>query len=329
MRLKKIMGFLYRIVVVALLLIVFFQPWIESPFIIFIYENIVWLILLLTTAGIFFMFFRNTGLIYFSMISAAALTMYVKDISNQNLVYTEQDKSSKVFSLHQYNCSRVNGDYEKLIGYIKENGSDIISIVGVSPTAAELWHDELSDQYPVIAELNDENDRVKLIFSKFEISSIDTLDLGGNHQFNIEYSIYGIPVNIIFSCIHPPDQPGENLATENQIKVLAEKANRIKYKPLLVIGNFNQVYWSREMRNFMYLTKLNNARRFVNAVSNRNPHNHVFYSNYINCLSFVDVYDGSSNAIGIRGSFEIIKPEVSFYTENLSGDLKKNFIAKE
>ena len=320
MRIKNIPGLLYKLIVVALLLIVFLQPDIQRPFITFIYENTVWLIMILTGAGIMFLFFRNSSLVYFSMICAAALTLYVKDISNHSMVYTELGNSYKVFSIHQYSCSPFKGNSDKLIESIKESGADIISVVNVSPVVVAQLHTELSEKYHFISELIDENEKGKLIFSKFEISSIDTLYLSGLPQFNIEYSVDGIPVNIIFSCILPLEQKESNEAYESQIRILAEKANRLQYKPMLIIGDFNQVYWSREMRNFIYLTELNNARRFVNAVSNRNPHSHVFYSNHINCLSFGDVYDSSSKVIGIRGRFEILKPEVALYTVGFFGN---------
>lgn len=323
MKIKNLPGLIYRVFVGALLLLVFIQPDIQYPFIALISENTIWLILGLTGAGILFMFFRNTGLIYFSMISAAVLTMYVKDTSSNDLIYAEKDNSDNVFSLRQYNILSFNGNYDKLISSVRENASDIIAIADVSPDAAKQLHAELTEEYPVFAELIDENENSKLIFSKFKASVIDTLNFYGIQQFKIEYDIYGVPVNIIFPNIFSPRQKSVDITEESQIRILAETVNRLQYKPLLVIGDFSQVYWSREMRNFKYQTKLNNARRFVNAISNRNPHNHVFYSDHINCISFGDVYDNSSNVIGVQGSFEILKPEITYYTVNYFGDMRK------
>ena len=305
MRSKKTLGILYRIIVFSLLIIIIVQPDIDRPFFSFIYENTLWVIIALVGMGMVFMLFKNSNMIYFSLFSAAILTFYLKGISNNNLIYSPENNGMYAFSVSQYSAEEYVGDRTSFLREILNSNADILSIGEAPPDLCEFLKLKLSKTYPYIAELERIDYNSKTIFSKFDITERDTIYLSGNPQLEIGFQIYHKPVNILFPYILPFDVLGSSNHSESQVEKLTELVNYIKNEPLIVIGEFNQVYWSKEMRDFIYNTKLNNARRFVYVIADRNPYNHIFYTDHVNCIFFEDLYDNNSNRIGVNGRFEL------------------------
>jgi Txe/YoeB family toxin of Txe-Axe toxin-antitoxin module len=303
MRSKKTIEFLYRLLIILLLIIIIIQPDVDKPFFTFFYDNTLWVIIALVGMGMLFMLLKNTGMIYFSLLSAAVLTFYLKGVSNNNLMYTSENNGNYSFNVYQYNAEEYGGDRTGLLKDILNSDADILSIGEIPPDLNEFLKMKLKKDYPYIAELNRIDFDSKLILSKYDISKCDTIYLADHPQLSIGFMIYNKPVNILFPYILPFRVTGHS--KESQVEKLTELVNTIKNDALIVIGEFNQVYWSKEMRDFIYNTKLNNARRFVYAIADRNPYNHIFYTDHINCISFEDLYDINSNRIGVKGSFEL------------------------
>ncbi|MBK7095363.1 MAG: endonuclease/exonuclease/phosphatase family protein [Saprospiraceae bacterium] len=303
MRSKKAIDFLYRLCIISLLIIIIIQPDIDRPLFTFFYDNTLWVIIAMVGLGMFFMLLKNTSLIYFSLFSAAILTFYLKGISNNNLMYSSENNGNYTFNIFHYNAEEYGEDRTGLLKDILNSEADIISVGEIPPDLNKFLKTKLKKDYPFSGELNRIDFNSKLIFSKYDILTCDTIYLGAYPQLSIGFMIYNKPVNILFPYILPFEMTGN--IKENQVVNLTDIVNNIRNEALIVIGEFNQVYWSKEMRDFIYSTKLNNARRFVYAIADRNPYNHIFYTDHVNCISFEDLYDKNSNRIGIKASFEL------------------------
>jgi hypothetical protein len=303
MRSKKTIEFLYRLFIISLLIIIIIQPDIDRPLFTFFYDNTLWVIIAMVGIGMFFMLLKNTNLIYFSLFSAAILTFYLKGISNNNLMYSSENNGNYSFNIFHYNTEEYGENRTGLLRDILKSEADIISVGEIPPDLNEFLKAKLKKDYPFSGELNRIDFNSKLIFSKYDIITCDTIYLGGYPQLSIVFMIYNKPVRILFPYILPFKIPGNS--EESQVKTLTDIVNNIKNKALIVIGEFNQVYWSKEIRDFIYNTKLNNARRFVYAIADRNPYNHIFYTDHVNCISFEDLYDKNSNRIGLKARFEL------------------------
>ncbi|MEZ4909008.1 MAG: hypothetical protein R2771_15525 [Saprospiraceae bacterium] len=113
---------------------------------------------------------------------------------------------------------------------------------------------------------------------------------------------------MLFPYILPFDMQVRDSVQLNQLELLTQYVeNTEKHNPVIIVGEFNQVYWSKNLRNFIYNTKLNNARRFIYAFSDRNPYDHIFYSDDFNCYQIEDIFDPYTNLVGVKGVFEYKK----------------------
>jgi len=303
----------YVIFLAAIVLIIIIQPDIERPLFQFIYENTLWIIFTIIGLGMLFLLIKKENLVIYSLLTAAVLAFYLKSISNSDLIYKSIQDGKNSFTIDHYAGEDFNENLEDLIKILKRSNADIISIGELAPRENKELIVVLDNIYPYHAALNTIDFNSKVILSKFKINKIDTFFLAGNPQLKIQFNIINNYVYILFPYILPFDNNQNSKEPEKQLEKLSNEALDIKNSPSIIIGEFNQVYWSKDMRGFLYKTKLNNVRRFAYAFANRNPYNHIFFSDLVNCLHFEDLMDSHSERIGLRAKFELSDPEMYSY----------------
>lgn len=302
----KMSTFLNRIIyltVSIVVLLIWFQP--DMPVVTFLSENTIWIIFSLIFISIVSMIYSNNNLVYFGMLTAAILTLFLKNVSNESLMFHARDYSkSSLYVLHLNISNIEEGGKEGLIKKIKKSNPDIISCGEITPD----WHEYLikvfGEEYSNILSINQFNVDGKIVLSKFKFIEKDTFLLSGHPQLDVKIDINGSPVNVIFTNVLPFSMAGENAGNKYQIDDLGDYINKKEKKSLLIVGEFNQVYWSKNIRNFLYNTKLNNARRSV-SFAVRNPYDHIFYSNNLKCVELDEIFDENSEHIGIEGRFKL------------------------
>jgi hypothetical protein len=303
----------YKIFLAAIVLIIIIQPDIERPLFQFIYENTLWIIFTIIGLGMFFLLIKKENLVTYSLLVAAILTFYLKSISNSDLIYKSIKDGNNSFTIDHYSADDFNNNLADLIKILGNSDADIISIGELAPRENKELKIALDNKYPYHAELNTIDFNSKIILSKVKINKIDTFFLADNPQLKVQFNIKNNYVNILFPYVLPFDVNNNLKEPEKQLEKLGNEALIIKNSPSIIIGEFNQVYWSKDLREFLYKTKLNNVRRFAYAFSNRNPYNHIFFSDLVNCLYFEDLMDSNSERIGLRAKFELSDPEVYSY----------------
>lgn len=307
MNLRKALDYVYKLFVILIIVAIIFQPDIERPFFQFIFENTLWIIIALVGAGMFFMLLRNENMIYFNLLCAAGLTFFLRDISSSKLVYVSENNGQKTFKIYQINAAEYAGLSSDILHLISRSRADIISIGEVPPDLNKTLKIRFKEDFPYVTEISSIDFNNRIIFSKYKIIEEDTIFLKGQPQLSLEFSITDRVVQVLFPYILPHEVDLQYQGNKSQLEKLTEEINIRKNEPLIVVGEFNQVYWTKEMREFIYQTRLNNARRFVYAFADRNPYNHVFYSGHINCTYLEDIYDNESNRIGVVAGFELTK----------------------
>lgn len=312
MNVKKILEVLFGVFVAGLLIIVIIQPDFERPLFRFLFENTLWIIIALIGLGMLFLILRNEKMLIFSLLSAALLTFYLKGISNESLMYKSENKDYNTFKISQYSSEEFLGNHSEFLKFILSSKADVLSITELPPDLNNLLKEQLKNDYPNIVELNTIDFNSRIVFSKHKITSKDTFLLKGQPQLRIGFNIKDKNVNVLFPYILPFNIYQNVSESITQIEKLTDIVNDLKSEPLIIIGEFNQVYWTKEIREFLFKTKLNNARRFVYALTGRNPYNHIFYTTHINCTSFEDLYDKNSVRVGLYGNFEILSENQKF-----------------
>jgi endonuclease/exonuclease/phosphatase (EEP) superfamily protein YafD len=73
---------------------------------------------------------------------------------------------------------------------------------------------------------------------------------------------------------------------------------------VIVLGDFNMVYWSEEIRNFRLASQLNNSRKDVILASMKVPYDHVFYSKNLQCVSVKDFLINRNERVGLLSVFQ-------------------------
>lgn len=303
----------YKIFLATIVLIIIIQPDIERPLFQFIYENTLWIIFTIIGLGLLFLLIKKENLVIHSLLTAAVLTFYLKSISNSELIYKSIKDGDNSFTLDHYSAEDFNDNIPDLINILKNSHADIISIGELAPRENKELKITLNNIYPYYAELSTIDFNSKIILSKVKINKIDTFFLAGNPQLKVKFNIKNNYVNILFPYILPFNINNNLKYPEKQLEKLSNEALFIKNSPSIIIGEFNQVYWSKDLRAFLYKTKLNNVRRFAYAFSNRNPYNHIFFSDLVNCIYFEDLKDSNYERIGLRAKFELSNPEVFKY----------------
>lgn len=310
---KSILDLLYKIFLAAILIIIIIQPDIERPIFQFIYENTLWIVFTMVGLGMAFLLIKKENLVIYSLLTAAALTFYLKSISNSDLIYKSIKAGNDSFTIDHYAAEDFNDNLPDLINILENTNADIISIGELAPRENKELSIALKNKYPYHAELNTIDFNSKIILSNVKINKIDTFYLAGNPQLKVQFNIQNNYVNILFPYILPFDVNHNLKEPEKQLEKLSNEALIIKNSPSIIIGEFNQVYWSKDLRGFLFKTKLNNVRRFAYAFSNRNPYNHIFFSDLVNCLHFEDLMDSNNERIGLSAKFELSNPELYSY----------------
>ena len=285
---------------ILIVLLIIFQP--DIPLVIFLNENAIWIIILFIAVGILYMLFNQNRLVYFSMFSAGILTFFLQDISNKNLVFNKN--IAKKNSLHILHIDIFNTEdtKEKILENIVRKNADILMFEELTPDWNKFLIEKLKMDYFNIITLNSLDFDSKLIMSKYNFISRDTFTLAGHPQLDVTVFYNNTPLKLLYTYVVPYTMVGENINNKYQIDDLAEYIGKSKVSAMIVAGEFNQVYWTKRIRNFLYETKLNNARRFI-SFKKRNPYDHIFYSNRLKCVYLDEIYDSKSNHIGIEGYF--------------------------
>ena len=123
----------------------------------------------------------------------------------------------------------------------------------------------------------------------------------------MSFKIRDNKIKIIFPYILPFAVQIQDSLKFNQLDLFTKYVEKNDKTPMIIVGEFNQVYWSKNLRNFIYSTRLNNARRFIYAFSEKNPYDHIFYSDEFNCYLIEDIYDPITKLTGVKGVFELKK----------------------
>ncbi len=293
-------------ILVVIAVVIIFQPKFRLAEVIM--NNALIVILTYVSLGMLFALFDKRKLVYISLLSALLITLYIKNISNDNLLYKKNDGLLPNLEVCHFNVIDFEGDNPEIIKSIIELNPEILSFEALSPILNKYLIENLKSRYAYNTFINRGGDvDSKLILSKIPITDVDTFYLQGHPQLKVEVTDKEMNIDFIFSNITPIVYSGSNSISEAQIEELAEYiSTKNNNTPTIVVGEFNQVYWSNSIRYLLAKTNLNNARRYV-YLTKRKPYEHIFYSKELVCLKIEELFDNKSNNIGIVGNFVVNK----------------------
>ncbi len=267
-----------------------------------IQDYLVHILFFLLISGITGLVASNNTILYTSFGCAAALALFLKSASNNELknpIATNEDK----FIMAHINLSVVT-DVNEVRKIFSEPEVDAVSVQEYTPDWAIIMPGILDTAF----KFSHQNVRMdlygKAIFSKYPIKVIDNLYFDDIPNINIEIVKKNKVYRILSTYLTPALDNVSKVKAKTQFNLLQEKIMQ-NAKNLIVSGEFNQVYWSHDVLSFRNKTGLLNSRRNVNPSKFKMPYDHIFYSSDMECFKFAEINDNQGNHIGSKASFQI------------------------
>ena len=268
-------------------------------------DHAVSLILILVLLGLFFLMINRTRLLFACFAGAAILALFLKNFSNLKLNFDNEDHTPGLI-VSNYNLINIQSDYEAFIGWLSLSESQILSFQEVDPGWNRLLKKALKSQYPYVAELTRIDGFGKMLLSRVPFGSIDTFYFQQIPNLHIRLDWDNTAFHLVSTQIVPPYRTYMGLSSREHLEMVGAYIQKLD-GPVILAGEFNQVYWSKELRNLVESTHLQNSRQFIAPLNAKVPHEHIFYTRDLECIEVSELYDPGDAHIGLRASFRTNK----------------------
>ncbi len=264
-------------------------------------DYLVHILLFLLISGLIGLIAGNKTILYTGFGCAAALALFLKNASNAELKNPKLNEKNKITVAH-INLSLIT-DVDVVQKLVSDTTIDILSFQEYTPDWANIIPHISHKTFPY--EFKDVRIDLygKAIFSKYRINESQIINYLDVPNIEITVNIGTDVISILSSYITPAlDNLSKNKA-KVQFKDMEDYVMS-KNNGLIVMGEFNQVYWSHDIISFRSRTGLLNSRRNVNPSTFKMPYDHVFYSPKLECYYFEELTDNTANHIGCKASFQ-------------------------
>ncbi len=266
--------------------------------------------------------FNQTRLMFITMLASGLLAFYLKTASNSSMILPQTNNLPKVKIAH-FNLSSFDAYDPNFKAIIDNTDCDLISFQEYTPDWNAYISKTLSKEYPYAHKMVRIDVFGMAVFSKNPLGKLDIFFYEDIPNLSFVYNNGMQDIKIISSYIAPPSLNSKTINSSDHLKVVAQKAQEQNI-PTIALGDFNQVYWTNEIKTFRESTKLNNSRRNISLTS-KAPYDHIFYSNLMECIKFSEVKNETQDHLGISGTFQskssITNPAILRSMETLQHNL--------
>lgn len=159
------------------------------------------------------------------------------------------------------NVLQDNRDYARTLQLVKAEQPDIFLAMEVDAA----WIDALSPieaDYPYSRKIPLDNKYGMALYSRFPLSEVEHLELAGDDTPLIRARLeMGGGLRPTFFAVHPlPPRPGQDSGQRDAELVLLADLVRESGRPTLVMGDFNDVPWSRVIETFQRVGEMVDPR---------------------------------------------------------------------
>lgn len=292
---KFVSGVLIAAISIGVILVVF--P-IDIPIVQDFQEYALFLIFLYLLLGIIFLFLSNTRLLVVSFLAAGLLSLFLKTFSNENMNFSRKE-GDVTLAVSNYNLSNVESDFNAFLTALQNSESDVLCFHEVDYGWAKVLDKALKHKFPYQNTLVRLDGFGKMVCSSIAVKEVDTLYFKGIPTLNVQLDLDGKFTDLILTQIVPPKIMYQGVSSREQLKNLSNYVNQKKH-PVILVGEFNQVYWSKEMRDLVDQTQLLNSRRFVAPLGSNVPHEHIFHSSEFVCIETDEIKGPSNVNVGME-----------------------------
>ncbi|GER58265.1 endonuclease/exonuclease/phosphatase family protein [Patiriisocius marinus] len=256
--------------------------------------------------GLFMYFgnFNNTfDVVLFIGLIGATMYQLVKVFRYSSLFPRRKTKaeSDGRITILAANVLQTNTNYKGFVNLINKYDADIVLAMETN-TAWDEGLKEIESIYPHRIKATNEKFYGMLLYSKKPIEEAEVSYVIEDHVPSIHFQIQVGAENIFFQCLHPaPPSPTENETSKERDAELIISAKKLKdiQLPIVVLGDMNDVVWSRVTRLFKKITSMIDPRIGRGFFSTyhagysfmRFPLDHLFHTEDL----FVDKMERSEN----------------------------------
>ena len=253
--------------------------------------------------GMFFLVFDQRRLMFTSLITCAILSLFLKQESNSNLTFPEENLNRNITIAH-INVSNAEQGYSEVLSKILEIKPDVISFQELTPDWDVQLKTQLHEFYPNINNLVRIDPYGMAIYSRFEILNSDTLEHNGIPNLKSTLDLGDDrKLNLISTYVLPSFDNIARLQIKEHFNYLAQKITKHS-EPTILLGDFNLVYWSNEIRTLRNSIDLENSRRDISDSVLKLPYDHIFYTRELECTAFNDITGLDARHLGILGTYQ-------------------------
>lgn len=302
---KKILGnrliqvFTMTIIVMSALLIMY-PP--EIEFFQKTSEYAVHLMFGFLVVGFLFLALKQRRLMFISMMASAFLAFFLKMASNPDMMLLASNAQTSIKIVH-FNLASMDQEMD-FQAFINNLNPDIISFQEYTPSWDKHLPKYLYKSFPFVFKLVRSDRQGMALYSRVQTKESKTLDINGMPNISVELGEKYDNIHLIGSYINP--DLNKDMNTSHQLKQVAEHIRNLD-QPVITLGDFNSVYWAQEIINFRDQAGLTNSRRNISLSSLKMPHDHIFYSENLECIAFEEVMDENQNHLGVTGTYQLKK----------------------
>lgn len=274
-------------------------------------EFAVHLMIGLLVLGLVFLVFNQTRLMFVAMLASGFLAFFLKTASNSNLVLPTDNNLPKLKVAH-FNLSSLQPFDPEFTKKINALDHDLISFQEYTPVWDSYIFETLKASHPYSQKIV----RIDLfgmaIYSKVPLGSTSIFYYEDIPNINVKVNTGLQDVNVLSSYLAPPGFLSGSLNPEQHLEQLAQYISDLK-GPSIALGDYNQVYWTNEIKSFRDKTEMSNSRRNISLTS-KVPYDHIFYSNLLECIEFDEIKNIDQGHLGIAATFQaktsIVNPAI-------------------
>lgn len=255
--------------------------------------------------GLFFLIVRLDRLTFVSFFSAALLALFIKTSSNP-VLRLEAVKNSPLIDVAQLDLAGLADPFGQL-SILVDQPADLLVLQSLDLFAVEQLRDSLLEEYPYQFGTN-HLDQALWVFSRWPMGVYHIND--EPEQPEVAGLMY-IPelkdtLEFIATYMYPvftrADIKGYQSHLEFNQTIIQDRRH-----PMLMIGQFNEVSWAPDIRNFRDKSLLKDSRRgFLPGFSDLldKPTDHIFFSEELTCVGFRNRVDSTGRFLGISGTYQ-------------------------
>ncbi len=264
-------------------------------------DYLVHFLIILILLGLLGLIINSKVMLYSAFGCAGILALFLKNASYSEFKNPVINETRKMGVAH-INLSLLY-DVESVLNAIGDTSITVVSFQEYTPDWAGILPHVLGESFPYSVELVQIDLTGKAIFSKTPIIHKDTFLLGNSPNLHISFLLGKDSLDLYSTYMTPALDRSTKEKANREFNELENLIQNDLHKKILM-GEFNQVYWSHDIIDMRNKTKLLNSRKIAYPTTAKMPYDHIFYSKDLECYSFDEIYDHTKERIGCKASFQ-------------------------